>query len=93
MRARHEPLQKRKGIVMGKVLTDRPWMTVIFDKGDVAGECANCQRALWTDLFMLDDAYGVIRGVCPHCEAVNLLDFGNGGIRGYSSNKMNLIFR
>ena len=59
---------------MGKYLQDRPWLTKLADSGDTLGECANCKGVCKENQFTLDDAYGVIRLVCPHCKAVNLLD-------------------
>lgn len=74
---------------MGKHLTDRPWLTVLADQGDTIGECAHCREVIKENLSTLDDAYGVWRGVCPHCKAVNLLDqSGKHGIRGYMTGKM-----
>lgn len=71
-------------------LSGRPWFTSLMDKGEILGECANCKRVVRESLFTLDDCYGVYRGECPHCHAINLLDYGNGGIRGYSSREMRL---
>ena len=69
-------------------LQDRPWLTVVADKGDTMGECANCQKICKEDQHTLDDAYGVLRLVCPHCEAVNLLDPRKYAGRGYTSSEM-----
>ena len=74
---------------MSKHLEDRPWLTMLADRGDVEGECANCGKPIKESLSILDDAYGVWRGVCPHCGAINLLDqSGEHGIRGYITDKM-----
>jgi len=71
------------------VLTDQPWLTSRMDKGDVFGSCAQCGKSVREDLFLLDDAYCVYRGRCPHCNAVNLLDqSGDHGLRGYTSREM-----
>ena len=78
---------------MGKYLSDRPWLTELGDSGNVLGECANCKGVVKAGLFTLDDAYGVIRLVCPTCKAVNLLAAGTkeGGIRGYMTGRMWLV--
>jgi hypothetical protein len=70
-------------------LQGRPWLTVrlayaTVDSRKIVGKCANCGMLVEEDQFMLDDAYGVWRGECPKCEAINLL--GRGG-RGYSASE------
>ena len=77
---------------MGKYLKDRPWLTELANSGDTLGECAKCGGVIKAYLTTLDDAYGVIRLVCPKCEAVNLLDqSGKHGIRGYMTGQMWLV--
>jgi len=76
---------------MGKYLKGRPWLTELADNGDIPGECANCGKIIYADQRTLDDAYGVWRGVCPHCEAVNLLASQKMAMRGYTSKKMFLV--
>ena len=56
--------------------------------GLLEGKCAHCEKPVYESLFTLDDAYAVWVGVCPHCEARNLLG-GKG--RGYSSKGMTLV--
>lgn len=73
---------------MGKGLEGRPWLTILADSGDTLGECANCKRICKENQFTLDEAYGVIRLVCPYCDAVNLLDPRDGAGRGYTSSEM-----
>lgn len=51
--------------------------------------CAKCGKQAWESLALLDDAYAVWIGKCPHCGAHNLLDFSKGG-RGYHSGGMAL---
>jgi len=68
----------------------QPWFTSLMSEGDVIGECANCQKVVREHLFTLDDCYGVYRGRCPHCNAVNLLDRRK-SMRGYTSREMFLV--
>lgn len=70
-------------------IKDQPWFTSLMNKGNVSGKCANCGAVVAERLSTLDDCYGVYRGRCPACNAVNLLDFTK-GLRGYSSSGMNL---
>lgn len=74
---------------MGRMIDEEPWATFLMDKGNVSGECANCHRPVHEHLFTLDDCYGVYRGKCPHCGAINLLDC-KGSLRGYTSRRMTL---
>lgn len=77
---------------MGTYQKDRPWLTEIADSGEILGECANCQKMMRATMSVLDDAYGVWRGVCPHCGAVNLLDpRKSSAMRGYTHNEMFLV--
>lgn len=57
---------------------------------DVEGNCAKCNTKLYESLFLLDDAYNVWAGKCPHCMAINMLSM-NHGLRGYSSKSMWLV--
>ena len=70
------------------------WLTTEMRKArlhrdDIPGICASCGQQLFESLLMLDDAYGVWKGKCPHCGACNLLDTSK-GIRGYHSQGMDL---
>ena len=81
---------------MGKVIQGAHWMTVMMDaepgRGRVPGACASCGKAVFESLTMLDDAYNVYWGVCPHCGAGQALDMsGKRGARGYSSQEMHLV--
>jgi hypothetical protein len=67
-------------------IKDQVWYTSLMDKGDTLGECANCHKVVKEYQYILDDCYGVYRGRCPHCNAVNLLDFSKG--RGYTSSEI-----
>jgi len=78
---------------MGKFQNGRPWLTVIMDssptgRDPVQGNCASCGIFVYESLFMLDDAWGVWRGECPKCRAINLL---GGPGRGYNSGFMMLV--
>ena len=55
----------------------------------VKGSCACCGKDCWESLAMLDDAYNVWLGKCPHCSALNFLALT--GLRGYSSGGMDLV--
>lgn len=57
--------------------------------GYIRGSCANCHFDVHESLAMLDDAYNVWLGRCPHCKALNFLAMS--GLRGYSSSGMNLV--
>ena len=57
-------------------------------RDDVPGHCAKCKRPVFESLVILDDAYAVWAGRCPHCQALNLL--GPQG-RGYHSGGMTLV--
>ncbi|RJQ10636.1 MAG: hypothetical protein C4551_02385 [Bacillota bacterium] len=75
---------------------DEPWLTLTMEREPgpdrVAGSCAACGKAVFEDLRVLDDAYNVYWGVCPHCGAANALDMsGRHGGRGYSSQGMHLV--
>ena len=78
---------------MSTHLSDQPWMTRLMDKvakrGGLTAPCANCGKAVSESEAILDDAYGVWRGRCPYCNAINLLDQSDGS-RGYWSGGMNL---
>lgn len=56
----------------------------------VHGACAKCGEQVYESLFLLDDAYNVWMGRCPHCGALNYLSM-NHGLRGYSSQGMFLV--
>lgn len=58
-------------------------------RGYIKGVCAHCKQPVWEELWLLDDAYNVWIGKCPHCDARNLL--GMTGLRGYSSAGMDLV--
>lgn len=60
------------------------------ERGSVPGECAHCHKTVYEHLSILDDAYNVWWGVCPHCQAVNALSTAH-GLRGYSSTEMHLV--
>lgn len=57
-------------------------------RGLIEGTCAHCSTKVYESLAVLDDAYAVWVGVCPHCDARNVL--GPPG-RGYRSNGMQLV--
>ena len=57
---------------------------------DINGQCAKCGQDVWEALCILDDAYNVWTGECPHCQALNYLST-NHGLRGYSSAGMHLV--
>jgi len=73
---------------MGKYLKDRPWLTELADSGDTEGECANCGSVIKAYQSILNDAYGVIRLVCPKCDAVNLLAPQKNAWRGYTGRQL-----
>ena len=58
-------------------------------RGLIPGTCAGCQRPVYESLTLLDDAYNVWAGRCPHCSAINLLALTS--LRGYSSSGMDLV--
>lgn len=58
--------------------------------GHIKGQCANCTKDVYEALWLLDDAYNVWLGKCPHCKALNFLSM-NHGLRGYSSGGMHLV--
>jgi len=80
-------------VARSRNLPDEPWMTVGMEKapgrGRASGICANCGKAVFEILAVLDDAYNVYWGICPHCEAANALDFSRG--RGYTSTTLHLV--
>ncbi len=57
--------------------------------GFIKGACAKCAGEVYESLAMLDDAYNVWMGKCPHCGALNYLAMT--GMRGYSSGGMSLV--
>lgn len=57
--------------------------------GYIKGSCAHCKGDVYESLAMLDDAYNVWLGKCPHCCALNFL--GLTSLRGYSSAGMDLV--
>lgn len=59
------------------------------ERGCVQGKCAKCGAVVYESLPLLDDAYNVWVGKCPHCDAANLL--GLTSLRGYSSAGMDLV--
>ena len=63
-------------------------MTGTPTHGSVRGACAACKADVYESLAMLDDAYNVWLGKCPHCGALNFLALT--GLRGYSSAGMSL---
>ena len=73
---------------MGEYLEGRPWLTELANSGDTFGECANCRGVIKAYQSTLNEAYGVIRLVCPNCGAVNLLQPKKGAWRGYTHNEM-----
>lgn len=58
--------------------------------GRISGKCAHCAKEVWEELWILDDAYNVWMGKCPHCGALNYLSMCH-GLRGYSSAGMHLV--
>lgn len=58
-------------------------------RGYIKGTCAKCAGDVYESLAMLDDAYNVWMGKCPHCGALNYLAMT--GLRGYSSGGMSLV--
>ncbi len=71
-------------------LSGRPWATFALSRGGkIKGNCAYCRAVVGEDLFTLDDCYGVWRGECPECGAINLLDESKG--RGYTKFQMWLV--
>ena len=76
-------------------MTDnRPWLTRDMQSkpstGTIPGECANCHKTVYEQMWILDDAYNVWKGVCPHCGAWNFLSTTH-GLRGYASGGMHLV--
>lgn len=59
------------------------------DRGLIPGACAHCKKAVYESLALLDDAYNVWLGKCPHCGALNYLSMSS--LRGYGSSGMNLV--
>lgn len=57
--------------------------------GLIPGRCAHCRECVFESLALLDDAYNVWCGKCPHCGALNYL--GLNSLRGYSSAGMSLV--
>lgn len=57
--------------------------------GYIKGQCAKCAADVYEQLWLLDDAYNVWMGKCPHCGALNYLAMT--GLRGYSSGGMSLV--
>lgn len=57
--------------------------------GYIGGKCAKCSKPVFESLWLLDDAYNVWVGICPHCSAANLL--GMTSMRGYSNAGMDLV--
>jgi len=55
----------------------------------IPGKCAKCKQEVYESLSLLDDAYNVWKGVCPHCGAINFLAMTS--LRGYSSGGMDLV--
>lgn len=64
-------------------------MKKVGGRGMVPGSCANCHQPVFESLSLLDDAYNVWLGKCPHCAALNFLRLT--GLRGYSSSGMDLV--
>ena len=58
--------------------------------GRVPGECAKCAKPVFEELWLLDDAYNVWMGRCPHCAALNYLSMTH-GLRGYTEKQMHLV--
>jgi hypothetical protein len=55
----------------------------------VAGNCATCALVVYEAVEVLDDAFGVYVGRCPHCQALNYLSTQEG--RGYDGQRMHLV--
>lgn len=64
-------------------------MRVAAAPGLIPGACAKCSKPVYESLALLDDAYNVWLGKCPHCGALNFLGFNS--LRGYSSTGMTLV--
>jgi len=56
----------------------------------IHGACAVCTQRVYEAEVVLDDAYLVWAGKCPHCASINLLSASGPG-RGYSSLGMKLV--
>lgn len=58
-------------------------------RGLLRGTCANCKKDVYESKWILDDAYNVWAGRCPHCNAINMLALTS--LRGYSAAGMDLV--
>ena len=58
-------------------------------RGLLRGTCANCKKDGYECEWIVDDAYNVWAGQCPHCNAINYLALTS--LRGYSSAGMDLV--
>ena len=58
-------------------------------RGLLLGTCAHCKNDVYEFEWILDDAYNVWAGKCPHCNAINYLALTS--LRGYSSAGMDLV--
>lgn len=63
-------------------------MQAVRRHGDIPGTCPHCKREVYESLMLLDDAYNVWCGKCPHCGAHSFL--GLNSLRGYSRAGMTL---
>ena len=61
-------------------------------RGLIKGTCPNqpCGKDVYESLVMLDDAYNVWVGKCPHCDARAFLSMTH-GLRGYGAGGMHLV--
>lgn len=77
-------------LTTGLIMTIISTMRRDAGAGLVGGECAHCHKPVYESQWLLDDAYNVWVGKCPHCKALNYLSM-NHGLRGYSASHMHLV--
>lgn len=60
-------------------------------RGFIPGVCPSpaCAKPVYESMLLLDDAYNVWMGKCPHCGALSYL--GLTSLRGYNSAGMTLV--
>lgn len=74
------------------IITDlkpRPRYSHYYGANDPEGECAKCGKSVYESQLILDDCYAVWWGKCPHCGAMNALDYRKG--RGYDRKRIYLV--
>lgn len=61
-------------------------------RGLIRGTCPNppCGKEVFESVWILDDAYNVWAGKCPHCKALCYLSMTH-GLRGYGLGGMHLV--